>query len=82
MKEEIKKKVDPAIEKLDMHVSSVYTEKVEGVVNLNIELDSDKVIDTERITEASRIINDIIDEMDIPMEGYILDIHSKEKGEN
>lgn len=80
MKEEIKEKVDQAIKSLNMFVADVYFNEEEKVKNLNIVLDSSEVIDIERITEASKVINDIIDEMDIEEENYVLDIHSKEKG--
>ncbi len=80
MLEEIKVKVDPEIEKLNMFVDDVYFSEEEGIKNLNIVLDSDEIIDLNRITEASRIINPIIDKMDISEDSYVLDIHSKEKG--
>lgn len=81
MKKEIISKVDPAIKDLGLFVSDVYEDDEEGVHNLNIELDSDSVIDVEKITAASKIINKIIDDMDIKLNNYVLDIHSKEKGE-
>ncbi len=81
MKEEIIKEIDPSLENLNVHISDVYVENDEGVDNLNIEVDSDEIIDVEKITEVSRIINKKIDTMNIPLEGYILDVHSKEKGE-
>ena len=81
MKEKIIENVDSEIEKLNMFVSDVYISNEEGVKTLNIELDSDEVIDVERITEASQIINPIVDELDLISDEYVLDIHSKEKGE-
>ena len=81
MKEEVKKKVDPVIKDLDMFVSDVYISEEEGVTNLNVELDSDEVIDLNRITEASRTINPIMDELDLLDKEYVLDIHSKVKGD-
>lgn len=81
MKEKVVSKVNPAIEGLNMYVSDVYVSTEENVKNLNIELDSDEVIDVKRVTEASRIINPIIDELDLIDGEYILDIHSKEKGD-
>ena len=56
MKEKVQVKVDPAIKDLGMFVSDVYVSEEEGVTNLNVELDSSEIIDVERITEASRII--------------------------
>ena len=81
MKEKVVSKVNPAIEGLNMYVSDVYVSTEENIKNLNIELDSDEVIDVKRVTEASKIINPIIDELDLIDGEYILDIHSKEKGD-
>ena len=81
MKDKVINKVNPAIEKLNMFVSDVYVSTEENIKNLNIELDSDEVIDVNRVTEASKIINPIIDELDLIEGEYILDIHSKEKGD-
>ena len=81
MKEKVQVKVDPAIKDLGMFVSDVYVSEEEGVTNLNVELDSSEIIDVERITEASRIINPIMDELDLLEGEYVLDIHSKVKGE-
>ena len=81
MKEKVIEKVNPAIEVLNMIVSDVYVSTEENIKNLNIELDSDEVIDVNRVTEASKIINPIIDDLDLIDGEYILDIHSKEKGD-
>ena len=81
MKEKVIEKFNPAIEELNMFVSDVYVSTEENIKNLNIELDSDEVIDVNRVTEASKIINPIIDDLDLIDGEYILDIHSKEKGD-
>lgn len=81
MKEKVIEKVNPAIEELNMFVSDVYVSTEENIKNLNIELYSDEVIDVNRVTEASKIINPIIDDLDLIDGEYILDIHSKEKGD-
>ena len=81
MKEKVIEKVNSAIEELNMFVSDVYVSTEENIKNLNIELDSDEVIDVNRVTEASKIINPIIDDLDLIDGEYILDIHSKEKGD-
>ena len=48
---------------------------------LYIVLDSDDLIDLDRITTASKLINKIVDEEDIIKDKYLLDISSKEKGD-
>ena len=82
MNEKVKNALDAKILDLGMFVTDVYMSTEEGVKTLNVELDSDDVIDVTRITEASKIINPIIDELDLVDGEYVLDIHSKVKGED
>lgn len=82
MKEKVKNALDAKILDLGMFVTDVYMSTEEGVKTLNVELDSDNVIDVTRITEASKIINPIIDELDLVDGEYVLDIHSKVKGDD
>ena len=78
MEEKVKKVIAKPLEKLNMVVDSISFEKG----NLNIVLDSDEVIDLNRIVEASYLINDILDKEDFIKNEYMLDISSKEKGGN
>ena len=79
--EKIKSLISAAISDLDLRVSSVYDSNEEGVKTRNIELDSDSVIDVEKITLATKIINPILDKTNLLDDIDVLDIHSKEKGE-
>ena len=78
MENKIKNVISKPLEKLNMVVDSISFEKG----NLNIILDSDEIIDLDRIVEASHLINDILDKEDFIKESYTLDISSKEKGGN
>lgn len=83
MREKINELVKEEIDKLNVSISDVNIEKVEGKNVLNIELDCEEAIDLNKITEASTIINQLIDkEEDILKENDIdeVDIYSKEKG--
>lgn len=83
MKEKINELVKEEIDKLNVSISDVNIEKVEGKNILNIELDCEDVIDLNKITEASTIINQLIDkEQNILKDNDIdeVDIYSKEKG--
>ncbi len=82
MEEKIKKLVDPHILELGLFVSAVYYSKEEGLKTLNVELDSKEVIDVNKVTEASKIINPIIDEAGFSNDIDVLDIHSKTKGDD
>lgn len=82
MKEKIAQLVDEEIKDLNVFVSDAFFENVEGKKIFNIVLDSEEVIDLNRITEASRIINKTIDKNNYLLEDADeLDIYSKEKGE-
>ena len=82
MKDKIKNLLDDSIKDLNVFVYDVYTSTEEGKKIFNIVLDSDEIIDLNKVTEASRVINKIMDENDSLLEDADeLDIFSKEKGE-
>lgn len=82
MKDKIAQLVDEEIKDLNVFVSDAFFENIEGKKIFNIVLDSEEVIDLNHITEASRLINKIIDKNNYLLEDADeLDIYSKEKGE-
>lgn len=82
MKDKITNLVGEKIEKLNVFLDDVFISTEEGKKILNIVLDSEEVIDLNLITEASRIINKLIDQNQILDDDiYEVDIYSKEKGE-
>ncbi len=81
MESKVKALVDGNIKDLGLFVSSVYYSTEEGVKTLNIELDSEEIIDVNKITEATKIINPIMDDNNLCNDIDVLDIHSKEKGD-
>lgn len=76
MLDKIKKEISNPLSSIGLDIDSINYEKG----NLNIILDSEDVIDLDKIVEATRIINDILDAKDFIKEKYILDVSSKEKG--
>lgn len=71
---------DPMTE-MNIIVDSVKYE-TEGNYNfLRIELDKVNGIDLDTIVAATEVINPIIDKLDLIDDSYILDITSKEKGD-
>ena len=81
MKEKISELVNDSIKDLNVFVDDAFTSTEEGKKIFNIVLDSDEVIDLNRVTEASRIINKIMDDSSLLGDTDELDIYSKEKGE-
>ena len=83
MKEKIASLVDDKIKELNVFVDDAFISTEEGKKVFNIVLDSDEIIDLNRITDASRIINKIMDENESLLDDADeLDIYSKEKGED
>jgi ribosome maturation factor RimP len=83
MKEKIAGLVDEAIKDLNVFVSDAFISTEEGKKVFNIVLDSEEVIDLNKITDASRIINKIMDKNESLLEDADeLDIYSEEKGDN
>lgn len=82
MKEKVEALINDAIKPLNLTVSDVYYSNEEGVKSLNIELDSNEIIDVNRITEATKIINPIMDSNHMVDDVDVLDIHSREVGDD
>lgn len=82
MKEQIINVVGEKLEKLDVWIDDVYSDK-EGTNNyVHIVLDSNKIISINTVVMATRIINPLIDKIDLMDEPYILDIYAKSKGDD
>ena len=82
MKDKVKELLEDKIKELNVFVDDVFISSEEGKKIFNIVLDSDEIIDLNRVTDASRIINKIMDENESLLDDCDeLDIFSKEKGE-
>lgn len=82
MKEKLETLLNPSISDFHVFVDDAYISTEEGKKIFNIVLDSEEIIDLNRITEASRVINKIMDEnADLLEDADELDVFSKEKGE-
>ena len=81
MEDKIKELVGDKLDNLKVWIDSVVVEKEEGNNFLRIALDADFVIPLNTVVMATRIINPLLDKMDIDLENYILDVYAKEKGD-
>ena len=76
--ENIKKALEDPLKILNMWIDDIkYSKKT-----LYITLDSDEIINIDRVVEATKVINKVLDENDSIKEKYLLDVSSKEKGGN
>ena len=82
MKEQVAELVNESIKELGVFVDDAYISNEEGRKIFNIVLDSEEIIDLNKITDASRIINKIMDKnAKLLDDADELDIFSKEKGD-
>lgn len=83
MKDKIAKLIDSEIENLNVYTDDAFISTEEGKKIFNIVLDSEDIIDLNKITDASRIINKIMDKnLEILEDADELDVYSKEKGDS
>ena len=74
--------LEEEVAKMGIVIDSVTYEKEGSNYFLRIVIDRDKIIDIDTCVEVTRVINPLLDDLDIIEDSYILDISSKEKGEN
>ena len=77
----MKKEINEKLKEMIIFVDDISFETEGAYKFLRIVLDKPGGLDLEQIVEASNIINPLIDKYDLEEENYILDILSKEIGE-
>lgn len=82
MKEKIINLVGNKLDNLNVHIYDVVYEK-EGKNNyLRVVLDSEEMIDIDKVVEATKIIDPLLEKENIIEEKYILDVYAKSKGDD
>lgn len=80
MKERIIKLIGNSLDELNLTIDDVVLEKEGNVNYLRIVLDSNEIIDMDKVTKATGIINPLLDKDDIINDVDYLDIYGKSKG--
>ena len=81
MKERIIEAIGNKLDNLGVTIYDITYGKVDGENTLTIILDRDEIISLNEVVMATRIINPILDKLNIIDESYTLDVYAKEKGE-
>ena len=81
MKEKIVSAIGNKLDELDVFIDDVTYGKEDSENVLTIVLDSKEVLPLNKVVMATRIINPIIDKLDLIEESYTLDVYAKEKGD-
>lgn len=78
--EKLKVELSDALKLSEIIVDDVSFEEKGKYHFLTVTLDKVGGIDLETIVDATHIVNDIVDKMNITDDSYILDVVSKERG--
>jgi len=78
-KSELIKLVGDKLKDQGMWIDDCFYEKKSK--NLNVVIDSDEALTIDKIVEATKIVDPIIDKANFIEEKYILDVYGKSKGE-
>lgn len=79
MKEKVKEAVSDKLDKLNCYIEDVRLVDDNNVKTLEIVLDSDDLLDINTVTMATRILNPIIDKLDLVDGSYVLDVYAEDK---
>ena len=81
MKEKIIAEIGNKLDDLKLFIDDITYGKVDNENTLTIILDSSEIIPLNKVVMATRIINPILDKLDLIKESYTLDVYAKEKGD-
>ena len=79
MKEDLIREVGNKLDELNVYIYDVYTEKEGKDTYLRVVLDAEDIIDIDRVVKATKIIDPIIEKMNLIEGEYILDVYAKSK---
>ena len=79
MKEKVKEAVSDKLDKLNCYIEDVRLVDENNIKTLEIVLDSDDLLDINTVTMATRILNPIIDKLDLVDGSYVLDVYAEDK---
>ena len=82
IEKKVRELIEDEVSKMGIRIDSVTYEKEGSNYFLRIVIDRDKIIDIDTCVEVTKVINPLLDNLNVIEDSYILDISSKEKGEN
>ena len=77
MEKEIKNAIEGELLKESIRVEKVYVGEEDGEKTLFIVIDSDDTVDSNLCVKAMKIVNPILDNLDINLDDYVIDVCSK-----
>lgn len=81
MKEDLIKEIGNKLDELNVYIYDVLLEKEGKDTYLRVVLDASDMIDIDRVVKATKIIDPIVEKMNLVENEYILDVYAKSKGD-
>ena len=81
LEDKVRELISDKLQEVSIIVDDVMYVMEDGNYFLRIVIDKNGVVDIDACVEATKIINPILDEADLIKNAYILDVTSKERGE-
>ena len=81
MEEKVRKLIEEEVNKMGISIDSILYEKEGSNYFLRIVIDRDETIDIDTCVDVTNVINPLLDKADFLNDSYILDVSTKEKGD-
>lgn len=81
MENKIKEAIQGPLNNEEIILSDVYFGYEDNVKTLFVVVDNKNKVDLELCVKATEIVNPIIDDLDLDVDNYVLDVSGKVKGE-
>ena len=82
MKEDLIKEIGNSLDDLNVYIDDVFEEKEGKETYLRVVIDAEDIIDIERVVQATKIIDPVVEKMNLIDGEYILDVYAKSKGDD
>lgn len=82
MKEKLVELAKEKLEEINVSIYDVFLENEGSQKFLRVVIDSEDVIDVSKVVAATKIIDPLVEELDLVEDEYILDVYGKSKGDD
>ncbi len=82
MKEKLVELAKEKLEEINVSIYDVFLENEGSQKFLRVVIDSEDAIDVSKVVAATKIIDPLVEELDLVEDEYILDVYGKSKGDD
>ncbi len=82
MKEKLVELAKDKLKEINVLIDDVFLENEGSQKFLRVVIDSEDAIDVSKVVAATKIIDPLVEELDLVEDEYILDVYGKSKGDD